>query len=182
MIIACDFDSVVNDLHVAIIHAVNNTFGTKYSQDSWTEWDFWNNEPPEILEYVWGDLFMRDNFTLGVPPTKDAITSLRRLMNNHRVYILTDRHPHHQQTVEDWFAQYALYPEVILTDRYDNSKAKVAKKLKAHVAIDDAPHNVLQYAEVVQRVLCYDRPWNRAIDAPYNVERVPSWLAILETI
>ena len=182
MNIALDFDSVVNDLSTAMCNAANTRFNTTYKHEDWITWDFWSDQPQEIHDYLWQEAFVDETFTLRIPPMKDAIAVVRRLMNEHNVYIFSDRKEHFQTTVESWFSQYGLWPEVVLTDRYTNPKAAMAVTKEIDLAIDDAPHNVIQYVDTVRRVMIYDHPWNRDIELPLSVERVFNWKQILNEI
>ena len=183
MILGVDFDSVCNQLDLALCNAANERFGTHYKPSDWNEWEFWRNtQPKEIGDYIWGeDVFLSDSFTLRIPPQKDCIAVLRRLMLEHEVVIISDRLEHNHSALEDWFGQYGLWPDIVITNKKTYPKHQAAKDWNVQLAIDDAPHNLLNYVGNVKRVFCYDQPWNREID-PTGIERVYSWKQILNSI
>jgi uncharacterized HAD superfamily protein len=183
MNIAVDFDSTCNQLDVAMCDTVNQKFGTCYSVDQWTSWGFWYEQPKEHAEFVWGDeVFMNDEWTLRIPPQQNCIPVLRRMMNAHNVWIISDRHEHHHETLTTWFGQHGLFPEIVITDRNLYPKTQAAQEREITLAIDDAPHNVLAYSEVIPMVYVYDSPWNRDLEPRNNIVRVHNWTEILQTI
>lgn len=183
MRIAVDFDSTCNQLEAAMCEIANNRFGTSYAAEQWLTWEFWDEQPLEHSEFVWGDeAFMNDQWTLRIPPQQNCIPVLRRIMNHHDVWILSDRHDHHHSTLETWFGQHGLFPEIVITDRNSYPKTQAAKEREITLAIDDAPHNVLAYSETIPMVYVYDHPWNRDIEVRNNIVRVHNWNEILQEI
>ena len=190
-IIAIDIDDVIAANAPAFIKYSNQKFGTNLTVDDYQEhWgDLWKVEVEETekraIEY----------HESGVIATYDVISGalevLKELKKRFRLVILTTRRSSIKKLTEDWIEKY--YPNIfdgfvysgffdsVTKNRYNMTKAELAKNIKADYIIDDQLKHIEAAAELgIKGLLFGEYLWNKKDKLPSNVTRVKTWKEVSE--
>lgn len=121
------------------------------------------------------------------PAREFANTVIKKLRENHEVYIITARNEEGlpketygkmQEMVRKWLEDNEIeYDKLIFTEE---NKLDTCLANKIDIMIDDAPHNVKQVSTKIE-VFCFDNPYNAKLEGK-NITRVYSWFDILNKI
>ena len=167
--IGIDLDQVVFDIMGEILDIYNEITGENLTKDKWTKYLFRDvvsyEKEREIFDIMYERGGLRD---MRVIP--HARESLEKLSENHKIIIVTSRHPNR---VEDTFASLEEnqipYHDIVFK-RY---KEEVARAYNFEWFVEDN----LNYALDISRVCaCYlfDLPYNRT-ENTNGVKRVPGF-------
>lgn len=178
-----DFDSVICKLESAFITSVNERFGTAYTLADATNWSWWSEQGDDIRNFVWGDeCYNNFDWTIRLEPMPDAIESIKKLQSiGYDMLVCTDRVSEMRPWVMQWLKNYDLSLPVVTTAK-QFTKAEFAIRYGYDIAIDDAPHNAVDFAKLDIPVLLYDHPWNRDVVMTTLIYRVFSWADITDIL
>lgn len=179
MIILCDMDGVICDLHRPWIDWYNRRFTDTLSVDDIRSWEMRDVVRADARENVY-DFLQKPKLYCDLEPLPGAIEALTRLHKKHRV-ILVSTPSRDPQTAADkltWVEKHLPWARrsYMLTAHKD--------LVRGDVFIDDAPHNLAAYyrAWPAAHLVCVDWPYNkdvhcdmRALDWQHMDQ---AWLAI----
>ena len=176
MRILVDFDSTLTQMDEHMLATCNERHGTEYAHGDIDSWEWLATFPH--ASWAWGDeCFGSPEWQASVPPQPGAVRTVRELaMAGDEPYIVSDRTAH-TECIREWAANHGLGDlPVIISDRNDFPKWKVARGFGIRMAIEDAPHNALDLADKAgcYPVILIDKPYNRDIDHP-RIVRVANW-------
>jgi hypothetical protein len=184
-----DFDSTINKFDEHVIDTLNNVFGSEYLPEHVTTWDFLREMDPEHVKYTWGEkMYHSQEWTLSIPMQPGAGIAIRKLqMNNYYVRVVTARTGKHLEWVEQWLRDHNIRGvSVTCVDKDTGDKAAWCRRYGYTIAIEDAPHHVMQLVETVPAVYMIEKLYNSHIaKVPHpfsSVIRVKSLLEATERI
>jgi hypothetical protein len=174
-----DWDSTINDFDGAVIASLNEKFGSTYVVGDMKTWEWLRELDPEHMKHTWGDSMFRNyRWTMAIPPLEGAAVALRKLMTNgFTPRIVTARDQSMKGWVEDWL-RINRFPKIKVT--YNHHKVQWAERYGYTVAVEDAPHHVLEFADANMAVYMIDKPYNSHIEERWNIVRVGSLLDAVE--
>jgi hypothetical protein len=184
-----DFDSTINKFDEHVIGTLNNVFGSEYLPEHVTTWDFLREMDPDHVKYTWGEkMYHSREWTLSIPMQPIADIAIAMLQaNNYYVRVVTARTGQHLEWVEEWLRMRGIRNvSVTCVDKDTGDKAKWCQRYGYTIAIEDAPHHVMQLAETVPTVYMIEKLYNSHIaKVPHpfsSVIRVKSLLEAAERI
>jgi hypothetical protein len=158
-----DFDSTLNDFDGHLLRTLNEQFGSNYVLGDIKTWDFIREMDPEHVQHTWGEnVYYSRNWTLSIPPLPGAVLAMNRLRDaGWYVRVVTARDGVMLDWVKQWLRNEGLgWIGVSCTDK----KAEWVERYGYAVAIDDAPHHVLNLQSTsLDRVYMIDKPYNSHI-------------------
>jgi hypothetical protein len=164
-----DFDGVLADHETAMVKGANERFSTNYTVAEITHWDWWKEQPKEIGNYVWGDLFTDEDWFLEhVEPYEGAIEALVDLATNldgvaNSVRVITARIDKNAPAAVRWLEKY-LPPTVTVPFTAIGSsklpKSHFCKFYRLNAVVEDHADQLRTMNAYRQHLFLVDRPWN----------------------
>ncbi len=187
MNIGIDFDDVITDFTEALMSYYHKRYGKKVNLDQILIWDwglYWGVLREEAIKRV--DEYHESHKVAELPPLKDAISSLKKLLKKHKVFIITGRPVRFQYKVEEWLQHHLNKRlEVIHAGEFHigrrATKAEICKELSIPLIIEDVKETALSCAEAGIKVILFNKPWNKNFHY-HNVYRVDNWHNALNVI
>ena len=156
-----DFDGVIADLQGALITACNERFGTRFTVEDVTDWDWWSRQPKQFADFVWKECYGDTGWRHEVAPydgVYDAVYALYE--RGEKAVIVTARTRPHDDGMRQWLGSYGLdFLDVIAIGR--DAKSAYCQKLGLDTVIEDGAHNLRAMDPAKQTLFIVDRPWNR---------------------
>lgn len=171
-----DFDSTINDFDGAVIRSLNEKFGSTYVVGDMKTWDFLREMDPQYVQHTWGeDMYQSYRWTMGIPPLDGASDGLRTLVKaGYKPRIVSARNPAMKGWIEDWLRTHK-FPRIPVTyTGMSGSKVNWAERYNYGIAIDDAPHHVMDLAEAGIMTYMVSKPYNSHIQEQDVIKRVDS--------
>ena len=188
MKIAIDFDEVIASSFEAMLKFYHKKFGKLHKKEEFTDWNW---------ESVWGvsreegikiDLeFHETHDPMDIKPVEHALDSLRHLVIDNELFIITNRPIKFRSKVDIWVKHHFGDLDIEIINSGDYHKGQAATKLEIckekgiSLIVEDAPYSAMPLAEGGIKVILLDYPWNRHIKHQ-NIIRVKNWLEALEQI
>ena len=188
MKIGLDLDEVIADFFDALLKFYHKKTGKLYSKEEFKEFKWWPQigaTREEAIKIV--DEFHETNDLDDVKPLEHAAESIRHLLKNNKLIIITGRPSRFKSKVEKWIEHHFgdVKIEVIHAGDFHKgqatSKAEICKALKIPVLLEDVPETALECANAGIKVVLFDMPWNHNVKHK-NITRVKNWLEALEVI
>lgn len=184
MIIGIDFDDVLVATNEALALFHNRVYGTSYRVEDVREWSLirlWGCSEEEAHQRI--AEFVRAGEHVETQPVVDAAMGICALRDaGHDLLVVTSRPESAREVTLELAAAHFPKLEVLFAGR-GGEKSELCRHHGIDTFIDDALHNIDDVASVVERVLLFDRPWNRVNDSGLpNVHRVHSWREILKIL
>jgi hypothetical protein len=184
-----DWDSTMNDFDGHLVETLNDYFGSNYVVGDMKTWDWLRQLEPEHLQHTWGEkVYNSPTWTASIPILPGVIGGIRNLLRaGYAVRVVTARGKTHQPWVRAWLDNHRM-ADIPLTMADGKDKAKWAKKYGYTLAIEDAPHHVIELATVCDMVYMVDKPYNAHVGSKYhpdgltNIVRVSSLWEATERI
>lgn len=193
-IIAVDIDEVLARFADAFIEFCNARWETNLKPDDYTEhwselWRLDDVETDQRSKYLYETDVFRNPKRID-----EAENVLRKLANNYDLVILTSRHRAITRDTTDWVKEHfgGLFKEIhfagiwddiekSIDERFQATKAEVAKQISADYLIDDNPKHCFAAAEAgITSILFGDYKWNRDTKLTANMVRAKNWQEVLE--
>jgi 5'-nucleotidase len=179
MIILCDMDGVICDLHGPWIDWYNQRFTDSLLVGNIHSWEMREVVRADAVEHIY-DFLHKPGLYKNLDPFPGAIEALTRLHEKHRV-ILVSTPSADPQTAADkltWVEKHLPWARrsYMLTTQKD--------LVRGDVFIDDAPHNLVSYRRAwpAARTVCVDWPYNKDVDCDMRAlnwqHMDQAWLAI----
>jgi 5'(3')-deoxyribonucleotidase len=188
MLIACDVDGVVADIHPEWLRRYNQDYDDSLRVQDIQHWGMHRYVKPECGKEIYRYLSDADLYkhVLPLPHALDSLAYIREKLG-HRVYFTTACVRGMTDAKADWLMAQGLITRS--TPRALGDELVVVQQkeiLHADLLIDDALHNVEEWFHTGRaKALLFDQPWNRDVeDWPSArwlwVRRVRGWLDIVE--
>lgn len=181
-----DWDSTMNDFDGHLVETLNDYFGSTYVVGDMKTWDWLRELEPEHLQHTWGEkVYNSPEWTASIPILPGVVPGISTLLRaGYAARVVTARGKTHEPWVRAWLDAHGMM-NVPLTMADGKDKAKWAKRYGYTLAIEDAPHHVIELAEVCDMVYMVDKPYNAHVGTKYhpdslqNIVRVASlWEAV----
>lgn len=187
--VGLDFDDVLIDFGsgLAIFH--NKNYGTSYSKEHVTEWDYsilWGCDKEEALRRMREFVHSPDH-TL-ISPVVGAVDAIKRLQEKCDLFIITARDEStdmqtfelmNKHFPESFKKVHFLHKNDIKTHEH---KGAVCEELSIDIFVEDSLTNAQHTSDSGIKTLLFDAPWNQTKELPKNVTRVFSWDEIIKEI
>lgn len=176
MIIAVDFDNVLNNLTEKTIELYNSNSGKNIQMSDITSYNFYDcidkDDADKIIK-SFKNKALWDSLT----PITGARESLQKLIDaGHKVYIATATAPENFQWKLSWLKKYFSF---FNTDNVIRIMDK--SLLKCDILIEDNTDQLVKH-KLCHRI-CLDYPWNHNVsDFVYSIRRCQDWNQILNEI
>lgn len=188
MKIALDLDEVIADFFEALLKFYHRKFGKLYKKEEFKEWKWWPHlglTREEAIKTV--DEFHESHHLDEVKPLEHAVHSIKHLLKDNELFIITGRPIRFKPKVESWIKYHfrELSIEVIHAGDFHKgqaaTKAEICKDKGISLLLEDSPDTALECAEAGIKVILFDNPWNQKVQHK-NIARVKNWLEALEVI
>ena len=166
MIILIDMDEVLCDFLGSLLTKYNRRHATEFTVNDFTEWDM----PDDMVEIYMDNPLM----FFYLKPLPGAIVSMKALMRNHDVYIVTNPSGNLDILTNKWKWVRMHLPEFDM-DRFCAFKDK--QLINADIIFDDCPDYLKRRRGII--TVAMDRPYNREVDANYRVKGWSEFMAVV---
>ena len=190
MKIGVDLDGVVVDLMTPFLEFHNRNYGTFFSYRDITSHNFWipwGLEKEEANRRLFE--FMENSSFYDIKPQRGAISSVKKLSQNHRLDVITSRPEFYKEKTIQWLDYYLpkVFREVIFTYQYPlvdgiSRKGEICMAKGIEIMIEDIDRNALACVQFCEKVLLFDQPWNQDAKLSDNIVRVKNWKEVLREI
>ena len=177
MIIAVDWDCVLNNLMDKVLEIYNAQSGKNIQMSDLTEYNFYDCLPKEDADGM-TKLFKNKTMWDSLTPIQGAKDGLQKLLDNgHKVYIVTATATENWPWKISWFKKYFPF---FNTDNIVLLKDK--SLFKCDIMVDDSYDNLIK--NKLCHKICLDYPWNRCEekDWVYGTYRCKDWKEIVEAV
>lgn len=177
MVIICDVDGVVADLHTPWLKRYNEKSGDNLTVDKLTTWHVSEFVLPDWEQKVF-DILREPNLYEDVLPILFALDAIRTIQESHRVVFTTSCVKGMADQKWDWLERWGFLPK-----RYSHSNLVITadKSLIAgDLIIDDSFEHCKAFESFA---ILFDQPWNRndVFDASW-CERAVNWPDVVSKI
>ncbi len=187
MKIGIDFDDTIVDSLGELLKLYNSKTGKNLKKTEVNSWDWGKvlglsrKESDEIV-----DEFLRNHKVEEQLQIEGAVESIKSILKEHEVKIITSRNSIFKHTVEGWIKHYIgenikVIPAGDWHKQQGATKAEICKKLGIRLIVEDAPSTAIECAKSGIKVILFDKPWNQGI-ADKNITRVFNWLEAVKEI
>jgi 5'(3')-deoxyribonucleotidase len=155
MTVAMDVDGVLRDFTGALVRKYAMCYPSHRPIGEFGQWDLRPNFP-EFAGDIEGFAFrtLGEEIMRHADPYPGALAFAEEVAKRHRLVIVTSQFPHLKVATLDWLHGHKVpYHSIMLT----HTKTLV----RADVLIDDAVHNLKEWATIGLPSICVARPWNR---------------------
>ena len=170
MIVGVDIDNVIADTEKEVRRVMFEDRGIKLARDDFKHYSL--DRMPGItrddLDFINGR-FESGQIFLEVEPIEGAREILARLMNRHKVVLVTSRPPRIEKYTREWLTK----NEIPFHELHFTPESKL-NGIAYDLFIEDQDNFAREIADSGTYVLLYDAPWNRHFTHE-NCERVHSW-------
>lgn len=183
MRIGIDLDEVLCDFLKGLVEFHNYVYRTSLSFDDFFSYEFWK---------VWGGdvestkdkmfKFYETSFFDNLKPIKGAVEGVKKLSENHELFVITARQEIIKDKTKVWLDKYFgdVFEDVFVVNHLarsgvSRSKGDVCDELSIDVMIDDSFVYALDCVRSYRFVLLFDNPWNAREVLPEGIVRVKSW-------
>lgn len=176
MIIACDWDNIINNLTEKVLEIYNTQNGKNIQISELTSYNFYDCLAKEDADGI-VKLFKNKTMWDSLVPIEGSRDGLQKLIDaGHRVYLVTATAPENF----NWKIQFLKKHFPFFNS--DNVIRLMDKSLmKCDVLIEDCTDQLIKH-KLCYRV-CLDYPWNRNTkDFTYGIYRCKNWNEILEAV
>ena len=187
MNIGIDFDDVITNFTDPLMDYHNKKYGTNATREQILEWNwgvYWGVEKEEADKRV--NEFHQIHSPDNIIPMQDAISSLKKLMKNNKIFIITGRPIQFKSKTEEWLKHHIEEDiEIIFAGEWHKtqgaSKAAICKKMNIPVLLEDAPTTAMDCADQGIKVILFNNPWNNKLKHE-NIIRVNNWKEAVKII
>lgn len=177
MIIACDMDSVLNNLTEKMLEIYNSQSGKNIQMKDLTAYNFYDCLSKEDADGLIKS-FKNKALWDSLAPIDGARVGLQKLLDEgHRVYIVTATAPENFAWKVNWMKKYFPFFNA------DNIIRMQDKSLfKCDIMIDDCYDNLTK--NKLCHKICLDYPWNKddVKDWVHGTYRCKNWKEIVEAV
>lgn len=161
-----DIDSVLCDSIPRLLQRINYQQGIYLTKSDVVEWDF------PVASSTLGELILeafRDaDFVMSLPPMDGAQEAVKRLALDLDIIIVTSRKQLTIDATRNWVKRwFGIFPVVHTGDTKNG--------YDLDILVDDAPHNVVPFADTGRPAILFDQPWNQQVPEHPLIWRCWNW-------
>jgi uncharacterized HAD superfamily protein len=180
--VGLDFDDVLFDFNAGLMEFHNAVYGTSYTLQDVTQWDFkelWQCHPDEALRRM--REFVTSPYHRLTQPITGAVEFVKLLRTYFDTPVITARDKKllvQTREVADKYFPNCLDEIHFLHDNDINvlgTKGEVCKRLGVSIMVEDSLGNAETLSHSGIPTLLFDRPWNQTEFLPPGVIRVYGW-------
>ncbi len=192
-VIAIDVDDVLAGANQAMMHYINEHFGTNHTWEDYTVagpyhryWEkvVWQADPVEGAKRY--RAFIGDGTQRRMPVIQDALEVIEYLKKHYELVVITARDHEYMDDTHHWLQKHfpQTFKGVHFLPYKDDGvkkvhKAVVARELGVKYLIDDAvEHCVPAAAAGIKCLLFGDYGWNKDAELTEGITRVKNWKAV----
>jgi len=188
MKIGIDIDEVIAEQLDHIIKFYHKKTGKLIPKEKFTTynwWEVWGITREEAIEI--DHEFKRSNLFDEINPIRNAIESVKSLINDNEIFIITSRPILYKERTEKWINKHLKDIPLTIIHSGDfqgdklKTKVEICKDLGVELMIEDHAKYALECGNVGIKVILFDNPWNRDLKHK-NVIRVNDWIEALKEI
>ncbi len=187
--IGLDFDDVLFDFNGGLLTFHNEIYGTSYTAEDVTQWDFkelWQCHPDEAMRRM--REFVTSKYHDLASPIKGAVDAVKYLKRHHDLHIITARDSVLRVPTKRVSQKY--FPNSFKSFNFLHhndvnvlgTKGEVCTLLDVALMVEDSLGNVETLSQSGIPTLLFDRPWNKTNMLPLHVTRVFGWDHALDEI
>ena len=188
MRIGLDIDNVLVDTIRPMISWHNIKYGTSYSREDITKFDYWKIFGLSMEQAIrdFHEMIREENDL--ITPMPYAIENMEKLEMHDKLAISSRSTCIKEETekcLEKHFGKGIR--EIYLANGFGFgegnvlTKSEIARKLEVELVVEDSMEEAREIAKSGIKVFLYDSPWNQGIP-PHNVTRIYSWQDIVSRI
>lgn len=183
MNIGIDFDGVIADTTELKVREAYQLFGVEVDPVRSKEYQVTEDgvlsktQYRELMNHVCAD----PHIALSMTPCLNSIESVRELLSENYVLIITSRNQNETNIAKSWCKTKGLDIPFVSVG-YGESKADAAKKNQLDVYIDDDFFKLTPLARVVPHLFLFSTPQNRNQPIDNGFIRVNNWPDLLKSI
>jgi len=192
MKIAVDLDEVLGDFVGAFLRWYNHhQLGPKLTKADVVNYYFkdilgWTKDQELATMYR----FFDDGEIMNLEPVVGAQAGVKRLAENHELYLVSGRQSRLQQETERWVEKHFpnTFKGIYLANQHSLDggavldKGTICKSLGCEVLIDDGSQHVEPVMAAGIKVVILNHPWNDYHRLPASVVRADSWEEIVTAV
>lgn len=187
--VGLDFDDVLFDFNAGLMAFHNAIYGTSYTLQDVTQWDFkelWQCAPEEALRRM--QEFVTSPYHNTTTPIEGATEAVKVLRVNYDTPVITARDKKldiQTRHVADTHFPNCLSEIHYLHDNEQNvlgTKGEVCTRLGVSIMVEDSLGNAETLSDSGIPTLLFDRTWNQTKHLPKGVTRVYGWTHALMEI
>jgi len=186
MYIGVDIDEVLAEFLPAFLRFYNAKYGTAFEVKNFYTYSFWHvlgadkeTAQQDVLAFLHSPDF------LALKPVSGAVKTVAKLSLQHKLIVITSRHPEVQPQTITWIDQYFpnVFEDVLFANHFAfgsrllPTKKEYCESLGLHAMIDDCFEYIQECASQNCMGILMNAPWNQ-FDLPPHTKRVSSWLEI----
>jgi len=190
MKIGIDLDEVLGQFLSALIEYHNNKYGTKFKEEDFHSYNFWNvwgGTKDEAIEKVYN--FNRTDSFKNIEPIEGAKKAIAKIKENNELFIITSRPQDTKEDTREWLEKNfpnTFSKEYFTGDFVNNGHLKTKKEICDEIGIDVLIEDSANYAnECVnpkRKVFLFNKTWNKDAKIKERVIRVNNWEEVLQRI
>jgi len=173
--IAIDIDGVLADIHSVVIQKIQKKLGLKETPPTPTKWDFFDEIGITKKDFwrAYIELWSQE-YQLIPLIEPDAPTIVAELRRRYEVHIMSSRPKETFAGTASWLRLRGIeYDKLLLLPPLADKTEYIEEYL---FLVDDNPN----FASRSNKVILYDRPWNRHIEAKRRIRSLRELLEIVE--
>jgi 5'(3')-deoxyribonucleotidase len=161
-----DLDGVIVDFGKLWMDKWNAEFGTDYTPDMVTHWEWRKGQADLQKESFWKWAERAQLWKGDVPTYPGQLEAARKLHKRYEVVILSSKPEWARDYVNDWLRGSGIKPTGVI---YTGPKNKAQFAMDAYV--DDAPHNLrdFMYQQAFSKVYRMVRKWNYSMGGVISI-------------
>ena len=187
MKIGIDLDEVTVNFLEHLLNFYHKKTGKSFRVEDFSSYDLWETlggtreESRDLIFEFYNSVDFED-----VDPIENSLESIKKLLENNEIFIITARPLICKEKTERWMNKYLIeiHPKIIYSGDFDGSgktKSEICEEIGIDVMIEDSKDYSLACAEKGIKVILFDKPWNQKFEHE-NVVRVFSWDEVIEEI
>ena len=176
MIIICDVDGTIADLHTPWLHRYNTRSGDILTKEGITSWHMSDFVMPEWRDRFF-DILREPDLYNDVFPINGALPAIQELQRKHRVVFTTSCVKGMADQKWEWLERHGFLPK-----RYSHKDLVITADkslLLGDLIIDD---NFGHCKDFRGDALLFDQPWNRKAFTDPWCRRVGGWVDVLVNV
>ena len=158
MKIAIDFDDVIIEFTDALMNYYHKKYNKRITKDQILIWDwglYWNIPREEAIRRV--DEFHENHTIEDIKPLENALDSLNKLMQNHKLIIITGRPIRFKHRVKEWLNRHLKKTlKIICAGEFHSgqaaTKARICKELGVKI-IDGIGNKIQSSSYLVTKLI-----------------------------
>ncbi|MGM5485409.1 MAG: 5' nucleotidase, NT5C type [Nanobdellota archaeon] len=174
MNLGIDFDGVIADTVSLKIDYVKERYGKSISPEDTDKKKLSSIIGTAEYEEMIDDIYISEKIMLTAPVVKSAGESIKKLRENHYIFIITNRKDHEINVMTRYLEYNNISYDRIISSA-GKSKEKACMENNIRIMLEDSPYQLERFSNKGTRLYLLLRPYNKDIRTHENVIRIDSW-------